>query len=167
MRWRVAMRQPVHSLLWIACIVAACAGTRSTPATRYEGILLDGRNLGAGQVTREAASDPTVKAYVAQHGNPDFVLVASPTDLELVYTQRSTLAYFHRPAAGAPSVMSEVTPLPSGLYQMLPADLRAGTSLPLNPGGPNCWTVPVAGESCRTCCLGAGACTVQCGAATR
>src|SRR4029453_18024198 len=112
-------------LAWLVCI-AACAGSRSTPATRYEGILLDARNLGAGQVTREATSDPTVKAYVAQHGNPDFVLVASPTDLELVYVPRSVLAYFHRPAAGAPSVVSEVTPLPSGLYQMLPADIRAG-----------------------------------------
>ena len=153
-------------LAWIACGAAACAGTRSTPATRYEGVLLNGRDLGAGQVAREAASDPTVKAYVAQHGNPDFVLVASPTDLELVSVTRSVLAYFHRPTAGAPSVVSEVTPLPSGLFQMLPADLRAGTSLPMNPVGPNCWTVPIADESCRTCCLGAAACTVQCNATT-
>jgi hypothetical protein len=160
------VRRSGLGILPAACLVTACAGVRSTPATRYEGILLDGRNLGAGQVTREVASDPTVKAYVAQHGNPDFVLVASPTDLELVYTQRSVLAYFHRPAAGAPSIVSEVMPLPSGLYQMLPQDLRAGTSLPMNPGGPNCWTVPIGGESCRTCCLGAGACTVQCTAAT-
>ena len=131
-----------------------------------EGILLDARKLGAGQVTREAAGDPTVKAYVAQHGNPDFVLVASPRDLELVYVTRSVLAYFRRPTAGAPSVVSEVPPLPSGLYLMLPADLRAGTSAPINPVGPNCWTVPIADESCRTCCLGAGACTVQCTPAT-
>ena len=118
------MRQRVFSIVGVACIVciAACTGTgsRNSPATRYEGILLDARNLGAGQVTREAASDPTVKAYVAQHGNPDFVLVGSTTELELVY--------------GAP----------------------------INPVGPNCWTVAVADQSCRTCCLGAGACSVQC-----
>jgi len=163
---RGGVRRLPLAILCTVCIVAACAGTRSTPATRYEGILLDGRKLGAGQVTREAAADPTVKAYVAQHGNPDYVLVASPRDLELVYVTRSVLAYFHRPTAGAPSVVAEVTPLPSGLYQMLPADIRAGTSAPINPVGPNCWTVPVADESCRTCCLGAGACTVQCTPAT-
>jgi hypothetical protein len=159
------MRQRVFSIVGVTCIVciAACAGTgsRNSPATRYEGILLDARNLGAGQVTREAASDPTVKAYIAQHGNPDFVLVGSTTDLELVYVSRSVLAYFHRPTQDTPSVVSEVTPLPSGLYQMLPADVRAGTGAPINPAGPNCWTVPVADQSCRTCCLGAGACTVQ------
>ena len=160
------VRQRGLSIIGVACIVcfAACAGTgsRNSPATRYEGILLDARKLGAGQVTREAASDPTVKAYVAQHGNPDFILVGSTTDLELVYVSRSVLAYFHRPTPGAPSVVSEVTPLPSGLYQMLPSDVRAGTGAPMNPVGPNCWTVAVADQSCRTCCLGAGACNVQC-----
>jgi hypothetical protein len=148
-------------LAWSACLVA-CAGMRSTPASRYEGILLNARELGAAQIAREAASDPTVKAYVAQHPHPDFVLVASPTDFELVYVQRSVLAYFHRPAADAPSVVREVTPLPSGLFQMLPPDLRAGTALPMNAGGLNCWTVAVADQRCRTCCLGPGACSVQC-----
>jgi hypothetical protein len=158
---RMTSMRRLLGVAWIVCI-AACAGSRSTPATRYQGILLDARNLGAGQVTREAASDPTVKAYVAQHGNPDFILVGSTTDLELVYVSRSVLAYFHRPTPGAPSVVAEVTPLPSGLFQMLPADIRAGTGAPMNPGGPNCWTVPVADQSCRTCCLGTGACNVQC-----
>ena len=145
--------------------LAACTGMRSTPGTRYEGILLNGRELGAGEVAREAARDPTIKAYVAQHPTPDFVLVASKRDVELVYTGRAVLAYFHRPEPGAPSVMSEVTPLPSALYQMLPSDLRAGTAPPLLPVGPNCWTVPVGELICRTCCLTTQACNVDCQAA--
>ncbi len=151
-----------------ACLLAACAaGVRSTPATRYQGILLNRRDLGATELAREAAHDPTVKAYLAQHGPPDFVLLASPTDLQLVYVQRSVLAYFRRPAPDAPSTVSEVTPLPSALNQMLPADLRAGTSAPMTTSGVSCWTAPVVDGSCRTCCLGPGACTVQCTLAAR
>jgi hypothetical protein len=156
------MRRGTLPALGALCLLAACAGTRSTSATRYEGILLNARDLGASELAREAASDPTVKAYVAQHGAPDFVLLASPTDLELVYAQRSVLAYFRRPEPGAASTVSEVTPLPSSLNQMLPADIRAGTSAPMTTSGASCWTAPVADGSCRTCCLGPGACTVQC-----
>jgi hypothetical protein len=154
-----------RSWLLLVAGLAACAGMRSTPATRYQGILLDGRELGAGEVAREAAHDPTIKAYVAQHPVPDFVLVAGPRDVELVYTGRAVLAYFHRPEATAPSVVSEVTPIPTGLYQMLPANLRAGTPPAISPGGPNCWTVAVGELDCRTCCLTTQACTVDCKAA--
>ena len=138
---------------WVLLVasLAAGSGMRSTPGTRYEGILLNGRDLGAGEVAREAAHDPTIKAYVAQHPTPDFVLVASPRDVELVYTSRAVLAYFHRPEPRAPSVVSEVTPIPTGLYQMLPRDLRAGTGAPISRARPTCWTVPVGELSCRTC----------------
>jgi hypothetical protein len=157
----------VLPVLGAAVMMAACAGTRSTPSTRYEGILLNGRELGAGELAREAGGDPTVRSYIAQHGNPDFVLPANPTNLELVYVQRSVLAYFHRTAPGVPSTVSEVTPLPSALYQLLPPDIRAGTSAPMAVGVPACWTAPVTDGSCRTCCLGTGACTVQCTPAKR
>src|SRR5262249_62096278 len=123
------------ALMW----AAGCAGARSTPGTRYLGILLNARDLGAGEVMRVATHDPTIKAYVAQHGNPDFVLQASLLDTQLVYVRRSVLAYFHRDKPGAPSAVSEVTPLPTGVFQMLPSDIRAGSGVPLNPVGPNCW----------------------------
>jgi hypothetical protein len=158
MTWR-------EQLVVLVAALAACTPMRSTPGTRYEGILLNGRKLGVGEVAREAAHDPTIKAYVAEHPTPDFVLVASKRDVELVYTGRAVLAYFHRPQPGAPSVVSEVTPLPSGLLQMLPSDLRAGTASPISPIGPNCWTVPVGELSCRTCCVTTQACTVDCQAA--
>jgi hypothetical protein len=148
--------------IMVLAALAACSPLRSTPGTRYLGILLNGRELGAGEVAREAAHDPTIKAYVAQHPTPDFVLVASKRDVQLVYNWRAVLAYFHRPEPGAPSVVTEVTPIPTGLNQMLPSDPRAGTPPPLTPVGPNCWTVPVAGLSCRTCCLSTQACTVDC-----
>jgi hypothetical protein len=141
---------------------AGCTGARSTPGTRYLGILLNARDLGAGEVMRQAAHDPTIKTYVAQHGNPDFVLQASLLDTQLVYVQRSVLAYFHRATPAAPSAVTEVTPLPSSLFQMLPQDIRAGTGTPLNPVGPSCWTAPIATGSCRTCCASRVACTVTC-----
>jgi len=162
------LRQVLSVLRGVACVLgvlvwaAGCAGARSTPGTRYLGILLNARDLGAGEVMRQAAHDPTINAYVAQHGNPDFVLQASLLDTQLIYVWRSVLAYFHRDKPGAPSAVSEVTPLPSGLFQMLPSDIRAGTGAPLNPVGPNCWTVPIATGSCRTCCASRVACTVTC-----
>ena len=152
----------VVCVLGVVVFAAGCAGARSTPGTRYLGILLNARDLGAGEVMRQAAHDPTINAYVAQHGNPDFVLQASLLDTQLIYVWRSVLAYFHRDKPGAPSAVSEVTPLPSGLFQMLPSDIRAGTGAPLNPAGPNCWTVPIATGSCRTCCASRVACTVSC-----
>jgi hypothetical protein len=164
-RWRSRSRRVKRLLMPVLGAVlalAACSGTRSTPSTRYEGILLNGRELGAGELTREAGGDPTVQSYVAQHGNPDFVLAANSTNLELVYVQRSVLAYFHRTSPGVASTVSEVTPLPSALYQLLPPDIRAGTSAPMAVGVPACWTAPVTDGSCRTCCLGTSACTVQC-----
>ena len=145
-----------------AVTVFGCPGVRSTPATRYQGILLNARNLGADEVARQSAADPTIARYVAQHGPPDFVLNGGPTDVQLVYARRSVLAYFRRPDAGAASIMFEVTPLPSSLLHMLPADMRAGTAPPLNPAGPSCWTVPAGEQSCRTCCQGTAACVVQC-----
>jgi len=158
--WRV-----LRGAAWVAGLLlstASCVGTRSTPSTRYLGILLNARDLGAGEVMRQAAADPTIKAYVAQHGNPDFVLQASRLDTQLIYVRRSVLAYFRREKPDAPSAVTEVTPLPSGLFLMLPSDLRAGTSAPLNPVGPNCWTVATATASCRTCCMSRVACTVSC-----
>src|SRR5262249_16423146 len=131
--WRV-----LRGAAWVAGLLlstASCVGTRSTPSTRYLGILLNARDLaaaqrlppGAGEVMRQAAADPTIKAYVAQHGNPDFVLQASRLDTQLIYVRRSVLAYFRREKPDAPSAVTEVTPLPSGLFLMLPSDLRAGT----------------------------------------
>jgi hypothetical protein len=165
------LRQVFPVLRGVACVpcllmcllvgTAGCTGVRSTPATRYLGILLNARDLGASEVMRAAAHDPTIKAYVAQHGNPDFVLQASLLDTQLIYVWRSVLAYFHRDKPGAPSAVSEVTPLPSGLFLMLPSDVRAGTGVPLTPGA-NCWTAPIASGSCRTCCLSRTACTVNC-----
>jgi len=159
------VRHVLRGAAWVAGLLlstASCVGTRSTPSTRYLGILLNARDLGAGEVMRQAAADPTIKAYVAQHGNPDFVLQASRLDTQLIYVRRSVLAYFRREKPDAPSAVTEVTPLPSGLFLMLPSDLRAGTSAPLNPVGPNCWTVATATASCRTCCMSRIACTVSC-----
>jgi hypothetical protein len=47
-------------------LVAACAPVRTTPETRYLGILLDARDLGEGEVRREAERDPAIARYHAR-----------------------------------------------------------------------------------------------------
>jgi hypothetical protein len=142
--------------------LTACSGARSSPATRYQGMLLNARSLGVEQLRTEVAADPTVRDWVARNGAPDFIYRASETDLELIYTSPSRLAHFHRPEPDAPSVVSEVSPLPSSLLGILPRDLRAQTPTP--EGGPEarCWRAPVGTGSCRTCCKTTTACATFC-----
>jgi len=156
---------PRRQLALAACAVLfACGGLRATPATRYQGIVLDARNLGAEELRAQSDRDPVVRDYVRRHGAPDFVLVASRMDLELVYYRDSRLVHFHRDAAGTTAV-KEVVPLPTPLVNVLPVDIRAGTPGPLGVDAPltNCWTVDLAPGHCRTCCVGPLSCATSCG----
>jgi hypothetical protein len=158
---RVTMRL----LALASCALAlGCSGLRSTPATRYTGIVLNVRTLGAEQLRAETEDDPAVREYVARAGAPDYLLVASPTDLELVYYRDSRLVYFRRDPATGTTTVKEVTPLPMEVLNVLPLDLRAGTPGPGAAGGPltNCWSVDLADGRCRTCCVGPVDCSTSC-----
>ena len=155
------MRLPIL----VSCLfLVGCTGLRSTPATRYTGIVLNARTIGAAQLRAETDRDPAVREYVARAGEPDYLLVASPSDLELVYYRDSRLVYFRRdPATGTTSV-KELSPLPMEVQNVLPRDLRAGTPGPGAAGGPltNCWSVDFADGRCRTCCVGSVNCSTSC-----
>jgi len=140
----------------------ACGGLRSSSTTRYQGLLLNARSLGAVQLRAEVAADPTVLNYVARTGAPDFIYRASETDLELIYTGPSRLVHFHRAEPRAPSTVTEVSPLPSSLLDLLPRDLRAGTPLPEPGPEARCWRAPVGSGSCRTCCKSTTTCATFC-----
>jgi len=156
------MRDARGVILGLAVAVVACAPLRSTPATRYQGMLLNARDLGAEALRLEMERDASVRQYVAATGQPDFIVVGGPGDVELVYTAPSRLVHFHR-APDAPSTVHEVTPIPTGLLQILPRDLRAGTPRPLNPGKYTaCWTVDIQTGSCRTCCATLDSCVTDC-----
>jgi hypothetical protein len=144
-------------------LLAACQGLRHDTATRYQGMLLDARDLGAVELARLTAADPAVRAYVAAHGRPDFLLVPDASDVELIYYLPSVLAHFHRPAPDAPSALGVLSPLPDGVLNLLPRDIRAGTPTP-SPENPitNCWTVAIGTTTCRTCCSGTLACQADC-----
>ncbi len=146
----------------LATLAACSSGAIKSPDTRYQGILLDGRNLGAEMVKRLVASDPTIRGFVTRQGDPDFVLVANPLDVEFVYVQKSQLIHFHRDQPNSPSVAGFVSPLPSGVNSILPEDMRAGTGEPLQLGGASCWTLMVGTDACRTCCRGPQACVSEC-----
>jgi hypothetical protein len=154
-------------LLAITLLAAACApGLRATPETRYQGWMLNARTLGAEELRGEMARDETVRRFVERYGQPDFVYVGGPTDVELVYVHPdSRLVHFHRAEAGGPSTVSELSPLPLEVTNVLEIDLRAGTPGDIMEKGPpktNCWTVDVQGGRCRTCCLTVEACATDC-----
>ena len=148
------------AILALALVLAACSPMRSTPDTRYMGMLLNARDLGAEALQIEMQKDPTIRDYVARAGQPDFVVMGSWADVELVYVGPSRLAHFHRDTPDAPSTVQEMTPIPTGLLQMLPYDMRANTPHPIAVRG--CWTVPSPAWSCRTCCAGLISCETEC-----
>lgn len=143
-------------------LVAACARTpgRVVP---YQGEVQNVRTHGAASLARIVERDPAIARWVARHGDPDFVLVTSAVDVELIYYGASRLVHFHGPA-GAPAV-GELSPLPLEVANVLPIDLRAGTPGSIQPEIPpqtGCWTVVVDGGRCRTCCRSAYACSSEC-----
>jgi hypothetical protein len=154
------------SLLAGLVVFSACAATgmRNSPDTRYQGMILDARKLGADQLARVQSADPNIAAYVAKNGAPDFLLMPTTNDVELIYYLRSVLAQFHRPSADAASVLGELTPLPNAVLNVLPQDLAAGT--PDQTGsaqvGADCWNVSVGSSDCRTCCASVEACIGSC-----
>ncbi|HLK11925.1 MAG TPA: hypothetical protein VKW76_11130 [Candidatus Binatia bacterium] len=147
----------------VLALVAGCAGMRHNAATRYQGMLLDTREFGADELARVTGADPAVRAYVAAHGRPDFLVVPDAANVELIYYLPSVLAQFHRPSPGAPSALGVLSPLPDGVLNLLPRDIRAGTPTP-DPSNPisNCWTVAIGATTCRTCCSGDLACQADC-----
>lgn len=147
----------------VVVLLAACTPVRTTPDTRYLGMLLNARNLGAQELARVEGDDPAIRAAVATRGQPDFIVVPSPRDVELIWYLPSVLMQFHRPADDAASIAGTLSPLPEGLLNVLPADPRAGTPDRV-PGGPgvSCWTVGIGTGSCRTCCAGVANCMVDC-----
>jgi hypothetical protein len=146
-------------------LLTGCAGMRTSPATRYLGIILDARDLGADVLEDAMDDDATLRSYVARNGRPDWVLKATLLDCEVFYTAAATrVAYFHRTDEDEPGTMGEVSPMPGQILDILPADIRAGTPGPPvgEPVDTTCWRVPVGDDSCRTCCLSAGACIAEC-----
>jgi hypothetical protein len=149
------------AILALAMVLGACSALRSTPATRYRYMLLNARDLGAEALRLEMHRDPGLREYVARAGEPDFIVLGGETDVELVYVQPSRLVHVHREAPGHAGTVQEVTPIPTGLLQILPRDLRAGTPRPLKTRG--CWSVGLQTTSCRTCCATRTSCVTDCG----
>ena len=146
----------------LAVAVAACTPVRSTPATRYMGMLLNARDLGAEALGVEMERDPSIRQYVAANGQPDFIVIGGINDVELVYVPPSRLVHFHRLPDVPASTVHEVTPIPTALLHILPRDLRAGTPSPTNLGTAACWTVAVEAGTCRTCCATLQSCVTEC-----
>jgi hypothetical protein len=146
----------------LALLVAGCAaGLRATPETRYQGMVLNARTLGAEQLRMEMARDPEVRAYVERAGPPDHLYVAGPDDLELVYYGESLLVHFHRDAETGETTVTRLSPLPTELVNVLGVDLRAGTPGPISRGT-SCWRIPAGSGTCRTCCRGPQRCATSC-----
>jgi hypothetical protein len=146
--------------LALALLLAGCSPMRATPDTRYTGMLLNARGQGAEALATEMRRDSTIRDYVARNPEVDFLVIGSWADVELVYAPISKVAHFHRLAPDAPSAVQEVIPIPTGLLQILPRDLRAGTPRPMKTRA--CWTIPSPAWSCRTCCATRTSCVTEC-----
>ncbi len=107
--------------------------------------------------------DRAIRDYVARNGNPDFIYVPTATVVELVYVGSSRLILFYRDRPGTDSMTGELSPLPLEVANVLPVDIRAGTSGPIGGSTPaSCWTVSVAAHRCHTCCKGPLFCSTGC-----
>ena len=148
-----------RSALVVLVALSACTAARTSPDTRYLGMILNARDIGASELDRLAATDPALATELRTVGRPDFLIEPSTDDVELIYYERSLLVHFHRDDAGTVTT-SELSPLPEGLIALLPRDIRAGTATP--DGGPACWTTEFSVRSCRTCCASQLACVVSC-----
>ena len=116
------------SIKWIATFAAvaifasSCASWRhGSTLAFYQGAILDVPGPGRDRLDIEGAVDSTIHDYLARNGLPDFVYVASRTDIEMIYVNRDTLVHFHRPVLDIRSTATEVHPLPDPLLDLLPA----------------------------------------------
>jgi len=154
------MHRRIRWLLVLAliggCATVRSTGVRNTRQSRYLGLILNARDLGAEELDYVQRTDPAIAAYVARNGAPDFIVMPTLNDVELIYYIRSVLAQFHSPSPDSPSIMGELTPLPGPVLDKLPQDIRAGTPArdPKLARQTGCWTVPIDDLVCRTCCSG-------------
>jgi hypothetical protein len=162
-RQRVASASVLGAGLLLVAGLAACAPPYNPRVAQYQNIVLDARELGAKQLEIEMQRDPAIRDYVAHNGNPDFIYVPSATVVELVYYPSSKLILFYRDPSGPGSVTGQLSPLPLGVTNVLPVDIRAGTPGPLSRDTPaGCWTVSAATHRCHTCCEGPLFCSTSC-----
>jgi len=149
--------------LLLLAALAACTPPYRPRVAQYQNIVLDARELGAKQLDIEMQRDRAIRDYVARNGNPDFIYVPTATVVELVYVRPSKLILFYRDRPGTDSVTGELSPLPLEVANVLPVDIRAGTSGPIGGSTPaSCWTVSVAAHRCHTCCKGPLFCSTGC-----
>ena len=149
-------------LLFLAAL-AGCTPPYRPRVAQYQNIVLDARELGAKELDIEMQGDRTMQDYVARNGKPDFIYVPSAAVAELVYVGPSKLILFYRDQAGVESATGELAPLPLEVANVLPVDIRAGTSGPIGGSTPaSCWTVSAATHRCHTCCKGPLFCSTSC-----
>jgi hypothetical protein len=160
---RVTSAGVVGTGVLLFTVLAACAPPYSPRVAQYQNIVLNARELGAKQLDIEMQRDPAIRDYVARNGNPDFIYVPSATVVELIYFRSSKLILFYRDQSGAGSVTGELSPLPLEVANVLPVDIRAGTSGPISGDTTvSCWTVSAATHRCHSCCEGPLICSTSC-----
>jgi hypothetical protein len=128
-RWGVTSRHRFWVFIAATGVLApglGCSGWRhGATLAQYEGLLLSAApsSAGAERLRIEMAYDPTLRAFVAQHGRPDYIYVADRFSVQLTYLDADRVVLFQRAAISAKSHFTVTPGIPAGLLNRLtPAD---------------------------------------------
>lgn len=113
--------RPLLPALLVALAGLGCAVLdHHLQADRYMGRPLSTRSgAGAERLASEIRIDPTIAEYVAEHGRPDYLYLASHTKIYIFYLASDGAALFERPLI-AQSRLTELGRIPGSLLDLLP-----------------------------------------------
>jgi hypothetical protein len=115
----------------VVCLgLLGCTTWHGATLPGYEGLVLGVQSgKGAESLRMEAGFDPTLEAWITEHGDPDYIHVVSGSVVELCYIAQDELVTFTRGWSSSSSAVA-TTPIPSRLSDRFnPADRRQLGSL--------------------------------------
>jgi hypothetical protein len=130
-------------LVAIGCSQQRAGLRMGSSLNEYQGQVLRVRDGGPGaaRMKTEAAYDPTVRHYLDQNGAPDYLLVGSNYQLQLMYVEDDRIVLFQRPLFNPKSEATVTDGIPDSLASLFTRSdqdrLRQGRVRHVaNPGSP-------------------------------
>lgn len=121
-KFGVATHTFIYAVCTTALILSGCATWRlGTTLPQYQGLVLPVKNGGPGtaRLRLEGDFDSTVRDYVQQNGQPDYIHEIDAYALQLIYLDRQRVVVFRRPWWAFASRASVTEGIPEGLAKLL------------------------------------------------